>query len=242
MTGVDVLNEEVRPKVPVAPPRNMFCLGKNYRDHAEEFASFAKEDESVPSVPIVFTKPVGALCGARDDIVIDRSVTSQLDYEAELGVVIGLGGRAIRPQDARRHVAGYTVVNDVTARDLQRRHGQWFLGKSLPRATPVGPVVVPAEDVARLEDRWIRCWVNGELRQDARLGQMIFGVDDAIAQISSIVPLEAGDVIAMGTPSGVGVGFDPPRFLADGDVVVCEIEGVGRQENTVRFVDVGTAP
>lgn len=237
MSGVEVLSDGVRPKVPVAPPRNLICLGKNYRDHAEEFASFAREDEAVPEVPIVFTKPVGALCGARDDIVVDRRITSQLDYEVELAVVIGRGGRAIRPEDARGHVAGYTVVNDVTARDLQQRHRQWFLGKSLPRATPIGPAVVDAAELDGLEDRFIRCWVNGELRQDALLGQMIFGIDEAISQISSIVPLEAGDVISMGTPSGVGAGFDPPRFLADGDVVVCEIEGIGRQENTVRLVD-----
>jgi 2-keto-4-pentenoate hydratase/2-oxohepta-3-ene-1,7-dioic acid hydratase in catechol pathway len=235
MTGTDVAAGDVRPEVPVAPPRNIFCLGKNYRDHAAEFAFFADEDESVPDVPIVFTKPVTALCGARDDIVVDRGITSKLDYEAELGVVIGTGGRSITRSEARRHVAGYTVVNDTTARDLQQLHRQWFLGKSLPRATPVGPVVVPAVDVAALEERWIRCWVNGELRQEARLSQMIFGVDEAIARISAVVPLEAGDVIAMGTPSGVGAGFDPPRFLEDGDVVVCEIEGIGRQENTVRF-------
>lgn len=241
MTGVDVAGDQVRPKMPVAPPRNLFCLGKNYRAHATEFASFANEDEAVPSVPIVFTKPFDALCGANDDIVVDRSVTSELDYEAELGVVIGTGGRRIRREEARRHVAGYTVVNDVTARDLQKRHRQWFLGKSLPRATPVGPVVVAADELTGLEERWIRCWVNGELRQDALLGQMIFGIDEAIARISAIVPLVAGDLIAMGTPSGVGVGFDPPRFLADGDVVVCEIEGVGRQENTVRFVDLDSA-
>jgi 2-keto-4-pentenoate hydratase/2-oxohepta-3-ene-1,7-dioic acid hydratase in catechol pathway len=241
MADVEVDAERVLPDVPVAPPRNIFCLGKNYRDHAEEFASFAGEADGVPTVPIVFTKPVTALCGARDDIVVDKAVTSQLDYEAELGVVIGVGGRSIPASRARHHVAGYTVVNDITARDLQQRHRKWFLGKSLPRATPVGPVVVPVDDVAALEQRWIRCWVNGELRQDARLSQMIFGIDEAIETISAIVPLEAGDVIAMGTPSGVGAGFDPPRFLADGDVVVCEIEGIGRQENIVRFADVRLA-
>jgi 2-keto-4-pentenoate hydratase/2-oxohepta-3-ene-1,7-dioic acid hydratase in catechol pathway len=237
MMDVELIPDTLRPAVPVAPPRNMICLGKNYRDHAAEFAAFSGEDESVPSAPIVFTKPVTSLCGARDFIVVDRQVTSALDYEVELGVVIGVGGRSISVTDAKHHVGGYTVVNDITARDLQKRHGQWFLGKSLPAATPVGPVVVPASDVPDLEDRWIRCLVNGELRQDAILGQMIFGVAEAISIISAIVPLEAGDVLAMGTPSGVGVGYDPPRFLADGDVVVCEIEGIGRQENIVRFVE-----
>ena len=241
MTGAQILTKELRPQLPVAPPRNMFCLGKNYREHAEEFASFTGESETVPVAPIVFTKPVTSLCGPQDVITVDKNVTSQLDYEAELGVVIGVAGRKISVEDARRHVAGYTVVNDVTARDLQLRHQQWFLGKSLPRATPIGPVVVPAADLPNLERRWIRCWVDGELRQEATLGQMIFGVSEAISIISAIVPLEAGDVIAMGTPSGVGVGFDPPRFLADGEHVVCEIEGIGRLENTVRFVDVPTS-
>jgi len=238
MTSVEPVVDGLRPPVPVMPPRNMICLGKNYREHAVEFAAFSGEEESAPSSPIVFTKPVSALCGARDVIIVDGNVTSQLDYEVELGVVIGLAGRSIPLGDARRHIAGYTVVNDVTARDLQQRHHQWFLGKSLPRATPVGPVVVPPEDLPALEERWIRCWVNDELRQESTLGQMIFGVSEAISLISAIVPLEAGDVIAMGTPSGVGVGFDPPRFLEDGDRMVCEIEGIGRQENVVRFVEV----
>ena len=238
MTSVESVVNGLRPPVPITPPRNMICLGKNYREHAEEFAAFSGEEETVPSAPIVFTKPVASLCGALDVIVVDANVTSELDYEVELGVVIGLAGRKIPLGEAKRHVAGYTVVNDVTARDLQQRHRQWFLGKSLPRATPVGPVVVPPEALPRLEERWIRCWVNDELRQESTLGQMIFGVSEAISLISAIVPLEAGDVIAMGTPSGVGVGFDPPRFLGDGDRIVCEIEGVGRQENVVRFVEV----
>ena len=133
---VELIPDTLRPAVPVAPPRNMICLGKNYRDHAEEFAAFSGEDESVPSAPIVFTKPVTSLCGTRDSIVVGRQVTSALDYEVELGVVIGVGGRSISVTDAKHHVGGYTVVNDITARDLQKRHGQWFLGKSLPRSIP----------------------------------------------------------------------------------------------------------
>ena len=221
---------------PLVPQRNVMCLGKNYQAHAAEFSAYARESDSVPDAPIVFTKPVAALCGAGDDITIDPEVTAAVDYEAELGVVIGLGGCRISAQDALRHVAGYTVVNDVTARDLQQRHKQWFLGKSLAAATPTGPVVVSADEMPDLGARTIRCWVNGELRQDATLGQMIFGVAETIAAISRIFPLEPGDLIAMGTPSGVGVGFDPPRFLQDGDQVTCEIEGIGRLDNTIRFV------
>jgi 2-keto-4-pentenoate hydratase/2-oxohepta-3-ene-1,7-dioic acid hydratase in catechol pathway len=220
---------------PLIPGRNVMCLGKNYRAHAAEFSAYAGEAESVPEVPIVFTKPAAALCGAGDEIRVDPDVTAALDYEAELGVVIGLGGYRIPADVAIRHVAGYTIVNDITARDLQQRHRQWFLGKSLAAATPTGPVIVSADEMSDLTGRTIRCWVNGELRQDATLDEMIFGVPETIAAISRIFPLERGDLIAMGTPSGVGVGFDPPRFLQDGDRVICEIEGIGRLDNTVRF-------
>ena len=220
---------------PVLPHRNVICLGKNYRAHAEEFAAYEGKQESLPEAPIVFTKPAAALCGARDVITVERAVTAALDYEAELGVVIGTGGAHIPADDAERHVAGYMIINDITARDLQRRHGQWFLGKSLYRATPAGPVVVSAGEFTGLAGRSIRCWVNDDLRQDAKLGDMIFGVAETIAEISRIFPLEPGDLIAMGTPSGVGVGFDPPRYLQDGDRVVCEIDGIGRLDNTIRL-------
>ena len=221
---------------PIVPPRNVMCLGKNYRAHAEEFAAYSGDAAAVPDVPIVFTKPVAALCGPQDDIAVDPELATALDYEVELGVVIGVGGRRIAAADAHRHVAGYTIVNDTTARDLQRRHKQWFLGKSLARATPAGPVIVSAGELTDLEHRTIRCWVNDELRQDARLGDMVFGVAETIEEISRVFPLVPGDLIAMGTPSGVGVGFDPPKFLQDGDRVVCEIGGIGRLDNTIHFV------
>jgi 2-keto-4-pentenoate hydratase/2-oxohepta-3-ene-1,7-dioic acid hydratase in catechol pathway len=221
---------------PVLPPRNVICLGKNYRAHAEEFAAYAKEPESLPEAPIVFTKPAAALCGARDIVTVERQVTTALDYEAELGVVIGTGGAHIGAEDAERHIAGYTIINDITARDLQRQHRQWFLGKSLYRATPAGPVIVSAGEFTDLAGRSIRCWVNDDLRQEAKLGEMIFGVAETIVAISRVFPLEPGDLIAMGTPSGVGVGFDPPRYLQDGDRVVCEIDGIGRLDNEISFV------
>jgi 2-keto-4-pentenoate hydratase/2-oxohepta-3-ene-1,7-dioic acid hydratase in catechol pathway len=220
---------------PILPHRNVMCLGKNYRAHAAEFAAYEGAEESLPEAPIVFTKPAAALCGARDVVTVEQRVTAALDYEAELGVVIGTGGAHIPADDAERHVAGYTIINDITARDLQRRHGQWFLGKSLHHATPAGPVIVSAREFTDLAARSIRCWVNDELRQEAKLGEMIFGVAETIAEISRIFPLEPGDLIAMGTPSGVGVGFSPPRYLHDGDRVVCEIDGIGRLDNTIRL-------
>ncbi len=266
---------DVRLLPPILPPRNVICLGKNYRAHAEEFDAFARSaagraaaggpagngpagngpagrgmagdrragGEAAgseapgggPAAPIIFTKPAAALCGARDVITVNPQVTAALDYEIELGVVIGTGGGRIPPGDAYRHVAGYTVINDITARDLQQRHKQWFLGKSLAGATPAGPVIVSPDELPGLDGRGIRCWVNGELRQDARLGEMIFSVPEVIAVISRIFPLLPGDLIAMGTPAGVGVGFDPPRYLRDGDRVVGEIDGIGRLDNTIRF-------
>jgi 2-keto-4-pentenoate hydratase/2-oxohepta-3-ene-1,7-dioic acid hydratase in catechol pathway len=230
---------ERRPAVPLRPVRNVMCLGKNFREHAVEFAAYNSESasEAVPAHPIVFTKAPEALCGANDTIEVRRAVGSSLDYEAELAVVIARDGAEIPAEDALAYVAGYAVLNDVTARDLQERHRQWFLGKSLPRATPIGPVVVTPDELGDLANLQITCHVNGELRQSARLGDMIFGVEETIAAISAIVPLRRGDIISMGTPSGVGIGFDPPRFLEDGDTVVCAIEGIGELRNVVRLVD-----
>jgi 2-keto-4-pentenoate hydratase/2-oxohepta-3-ene-1,7-dioic acid hydratase in catechol pathway len=225
-----------RPAVPFRPARNIMCLGKNFRAHAVEFAAYRAEAEAVPESPIVFTKAPEALCGAEDAIEVRRDVASSLDYEVELGVVIGRDGSRISADAALDHVAGYTVVNDVTARDAQERHRQWFLGKSLPRATPIGPVVVTPDELGNLDRLAITCHVNGELRQSAVLGDMIFGVAETIEIVSALVPLRRGDIISMGTPSGVGIGFTPPRFLADGDTVVCAIEGIGELRNVVRIV------
>jgi 2-keto-4-pentenoate hydratase/2-oxohepta-3-ene-1,7-dioic acid hydratase in catechol pathway len=212
----------------------VICLGKNYTEHAVEFASFADERDVVPEHPIVFSKPTSALCGATDDIEVDAALASALDYEVELGVVIGTRGFRIAPDDVDRFIGGYTVVNDISARDLQTRHNQWFLGKSLYRATPVGPRIVAAADLGELDSLTIECRVNGEVRQRATLGQMIFDIHTSLSLISQVTPLEPGDLIAMGTPSGVGVGFTPPRYLADGDRVLCEIEGIGQLHNTIR--------
>jgi 2-keto-4-pentenoate hydratase/2-oxohepta-3-ene-1,7-dioic acid hydratase in catechol pathway len=230
------LPDVYRPAVPHRPGRDVICLGKNFRAHAEEFAAYASETEVVPEHPIVFTKAPQALCGASDEIAVSRQATGALDYEAELAVVIGRSGAAIQADAALSHVAGYTVLNDVTARDLQERHKQWFLAKSLPRATPVGPVVVTPDELPRLGERTISCSINGTTRQSAVLADMIFGVAQTISIISALVPLVKGDLISMGTPAGVGIGFTPPAFLEGGDEVVCAIEGIGELRNVVRFV------
>ncbi|MHB8505809.1 MAG: fumarylacetoacetate hydrolase family protein [Acidimicrobiales bacterium] len=221
------------PAMPYLPDRDPLCLGKNYQDHAEEFARFNGDAEAVPPAPVVFTKSTSALCGPSDPIVVAPELAGALDYEAELVAVIGRPGSAIAVADALDHVAGYSVLNDTTARDLQRTHGQWYLGKSLPAATPWGPVVVTPDELDPLAERRIGSAVNGEPRQAARLGQMVFSVAEAVASISRVVALRPGDLIAMGTPSGVGLGFDPPRFLGDGDEVHCWVEGIGDLRNRV---------
>lgn len=233
----DALSDDYRPVVPHLPARDVICLGKNFRAHAHEFAAYRSEVEVIPPHPIVFTKTPQALCGALDEITVARQATNSLDYEVELAVIIGRSGAEIDADAALSHVAGYTVLNDVTARDLQERHNQWFLGKSLPRATPVGPVVVTPDELPQFDGRTISCSVNGEPRQSAVLGDMIVSVAQAISIISALVPLIVGDIISMGTPSGVGIGFSPPLFLEDGDEVVCAIDGIGELRNAVRFAD-----
>ena len=222
------------------PRRNLFCVGRNYRSHAKELsASVFKNNAPDPEAwPIVFTKVPECVIGPHDDVRLPGEVSSQIDYEAELAVVIGVGGHNIARADAMKHVFGYTVVNDVTARDVQMRHAQWDLGKSFDTFCPMGPWIVTADgfDAARTR---VRCWVNGELRQDARTADLIFDIPTLIETCSRGITLLPGDIIATGTPAGVGMGMTPSRWLAHGDVVRIEIDGIGELQN--RFVDEGRA-
>lgn len=219
-------------------PRNLLCIGKNYREHAAEFsasgydASSAGSGDVEPAHPVVFTKPAASVIGPGEPIARHAELTDELDYEAELAVIIGRGGSRIDPAMAMDHVYGYTIVNDVTARDLQRQHRQWFLGKSLDRSSPVGPSVVTIDELD-LASTTIECRVNGELRQKAPVADLIFDVPTLIATISAGTALVPGDVIATGTPAGVGIGFTPPRFLQSGDEVSITIEPIGTITNRV---------
>jgi len=226
---------EIKLLAPIIPSRNIFCVGKNYRAHAKEFSQSGFEAGAVKGAeideyPAVFTKPATSIVGPFDVVSLHSRVTSAVDYEAELALVIGKTGRDIPKSNAYRHIWGYTIVNDVTARDRQRNHKQWFLGKALDTFCPMGPwVVTPDElDPANLD---IKCWVNGELRQDANTRDLIFDIPTLIETISSGLTLQPGDVIATGTPAGVGAGFTPPRFLEPGDEVSIEISGIGTLEN-----------
>lgn len=229
--------DEARCLAPLRPPRNLFCVGKNYRAHAAEFARSgfdrtAAAGEDAPEAPVIFTKTPQTVIGDGEPIPRHAGTAAALDYEAELAVVIGRGGRGIARERAMEHVWGYTIANDVTARDLQARHRQWFLGKSLDGFCPLGPWLVSADafDPARAR---IRCWVDDELRQDACTGDLIFDIPTLIATLSAGIALQPGDLILTGTPAGVGIGFEPPRFLQAGQHVRIAIDGIGTLQNPI---------
>jgi 2-keto-4-pentenoate hydratase/2-oxohepta-3-ene-1,7-dioic acid hydratase in catechol pathway len=217
--------------IPV-PRRNLWCVGRNYHAHARELqASVFKDNDANPEAwPIVFTKAPETVVGPYDDVRVPVEVSTQIDYEAELTVVIGKGGRNIPRSQALDHVFGYTIVNDVTARDVQMRHQQWDLGKSFDTFCPMGPWIVTADEFDGARTR-VRCWVNGELRQDAATETMIFDIPTLIETCSRGITLYPGDVIATGSPAGVGMGMKPPRYLKAGDVVRIEVDLLGVIEN-----------
>lgn len=232
--------DDVRFQAPVPRPRrNIFCVGKNYFEHANEFASSGFDSSAakgaVPEHPIVFSKVPETVIPPSAPIRIDPEVDACIDYEAELAVIIGKSGRNISRADALSFVWGYTIVNDVTARELQGRHSQWLIGKSQDTFCPMGPWAVTANEVD-LTDTAVRCWVNDELRQDANTKLLIFDVPAIIAAISNGITLRPGDIIATGTPAGVGIGFKPPKYLAAGDRVRIEIRNIGTLENPVELV------
>ena len=219
------------------PARNVLCVGKNYYDHAQEFhasgfdASAGKD--AVPQLPIMFTKWPNSVIGPGEPIPSHLDYSNSTDYEGELAVIVGPGGRGIGERDAFDHVYGYTIVNDATARDLQSRHKQWFLGKSLDGYCPMGPCIVTADEVRDVSKLRLVTKVNGEVRQDALVSQLIFDIPTLIQTLSRVMTLEPGDVIATGTCAGVGIGFNPPKFLRPGDRVAITIEPIGTLEKPV---------
>ncbi|MFS2034074.1 fumarylacetoacetate hydrolase family protein [Polaromonas sp. CT11-55] len=219
------------------PVRNIFAVGKNYTEHASEFDKSGFNATSgaaaIPAFPQIFTKATTSLAGPRDDIRFDPAHTSSVDYEGEIGVVIGAECRNVSKADALGKVFGFVALNDVTARDLQKNHAQWFLGKSLDTFCPLGPWISTADEspIASLK---VQTWVNGELRQTGVLADLIFDVPTLIATLSKAMTLLPGDIIATGTPVGVGIGFTPPKFLHDGDLVRVAVTGLGELNNRVR--------
>ena len=219
------------------PAKNVLCVGKNYYDHAHEFhnsgvdASAGKD--AIPELPIPFTKWPNSVIGPGAPILSYLDYSNSTDYEGELGVVIGTGGRGIAKKDAYDHVYGYTVINDATARTLQNQHRQWFLGKSLDSYCPMGPCIVTADEVKDVAKLRLITKVNGEVRQDALVSQLIFDIPTLIETFSRVMTLDPGDLIATGTCAGVGIGFNPPKYLQKGDVVAITIEPIGTLENPV---------
>ncbi len=218
---------------PVRPSRNVFCVGRNYLEHAKEGARVAGRELKLPDVPTFFTKAPTAICGPDASLNLSASLSQQYDFEAELAVVIGARCKDVAPADAHSVIFGYTCFNDVTARDLQRAHVQWFKGKSLDDTAPIGPWIVSADEISDAQNLDIAFRLNGTEKQRATTASMIFDIPRIIAELSKGMTLLPGDVIATGTPEGVGFARTPPEFLRNGDVMEVEISKIGILRNTV---------
>ena len=232
--GPSYASGDIRWHAPIPRPgKNVFCLGRNYAEHVREATGARGQEFKLPSHPIFFTKTPTAVIGPYDDIVWDRRVTQQVDWEAELAVIIGTGGKNIRREDAMSHVFGYTVINDVTGRDVQQAHHQFFKGKSLDTFCPMGPVIVSADEYGDPQRKRVKCRVNGIEKQNGTTADMIFPIDQTIESLSRGCTLEAGDIISTGTPEGVGMGRTPQEWLQVGDMLETEVEDIGVLKNKV---------
>lgn len=242
-TMLSISNVKISAPIPV-PKRNIICVGKNYKDHVKEIAAASKDNPSladIPQHPVFFTKAPQCVIGPNDYVLSHKNLTSALDYEGELAVVIGKQGVNISVEDAYDYIFGYSIGNDVTARDLQKKHNQWFKGKSLDTCCPMGPVIVPKEfinnngssDFSDNHNLNIKLTINGEVRQNGNTNNMIFNISNIISRLSQGFTLQPGDIILTGTPDGVGYAMKPPKLLKNGDVMRIEIDGIGSLTNTV---------
>lgn len=213
------------------PTKNIFCVGLNYRDHIKESAKAV--DANIPEYPVLFSKAPTAVTGPNSIVKSFAGIVTQLDYEAELAVIIGKEGLGIKKENAYEYVFGYTILNDISARDLQFRHRQWLLGKSCDTFAPMGPCIVHKSAISNPEQLNILCKVNGEIRQNSNTKHLIFDIPTIIEIISLVTTLEPGDIIATGTPAGVGLGFNPPKYLKSGDVMELEISEIGTLRNII---------
>ncbi len=233
-TGDDLIAlDDVTLEAPIVPSRNVFCVGRNYLEHAREGARTAGRELRLPNVPTFFTKASTAIAAPNATLHFDRRVSREYDFEAELAVVIGARCKDVTEAQAPDVVFGYTILNDLTARDLQREHGQWFKGKSLDDSCPIGPWIVTPEEIGDPQSLEIRLRRNGVEKQHANTAEMIFPIPRIIAELSKGMTLLPGDVIATGTPAGVGFARQPPEFIADGDAIDVEIERIGTLHNTI---------
>lgn len=225
-------NTELMAPIP-RPRKNIFCVGLNYHEHIKESGN-SFDESKIPKVPVIFSKAPTTVTGPGSYVNSFSEIVSELDYEAELAVIIGKQGMGIKKENAYDHVFGYSILNDVSARNLQFQHGQWLMGKSCDTFAPMGPCIVHKSAVANPQDLNISCKINGEIRQNSNTKYMIFDIPTIIETISSVITLEPGDIIATGTPSGVGLGFKPPKYLKTGDVMELEISGIGILKNTIK--------
>jgi 2-keto-4-pentenoate hydratase/2-oxohepta-3-ene-1,7-dioic acid hydratase in catechol pathway len=224
----------VRLLAPIPRPRqNVICLGMNYVAHAIESDRARGREPKLPEFPVFFTKAVSSVCGPEDAVPLHQGVTSQLDYEVELAFIVGAACRDVKKADALGKIFGYTIINDVSAREIQNRHQQFFKGKSLDQTCPMGPWIVTADEIANPAGLGLRLRLNGETRQDSHTGDLIFDIPAILEFLSMGQTVEAGTIVSTGTPAGVGMGRNPPEYLRDGDVMEAEIDGIGVLRNTV---------
>ena len=218
------------------PLRNIMCVGKNYHDHAQEFYGSGFDSsgkKAVADYPVIFTKATTSVIATNENIVLANDYTNTTDYEGELGLVLRKGGKNIKPEDAYGHVFGYTIINDVSARNIQKQHEQWFTGKSPDTYCPMGPALVTSDEIQDVTKLKLRTIVNDEVRQDSIVSRLIFDIPTLISTISKTMTLETCDVIATGTPAGVGIGYQPPIYLKSGDSVEVHIDKIGVLKNQV---------
>ena len=232
-TSEEFARSDVRLAAPIRPAKNVVCVGRNYLEHAKEGARAAGRELKLPDVPTFFTKATTAIADPDSTLTFEARVSQEIDWEGELGVVIGTRVKDATEENAADAVFGYTCVNDITARDLQRAHLQWFKGKSLDQSCPIGPWIVGTDEVPDPHRLLLTLRVNGRRKQEAETGQMIFRIPRLIAELSKGMTLEPGDVIATGTPDGVGFARTPPEFFRDGDIVEVSIQNIGTLRNTV---------
>lgn len=230
--GIPLENVEILPPIPT-PRKNVFCIGKNYLDHIKESDDWDKQIDNIMKYPVFFTKSSNTIIGAYDDIPLHKGITEQLDYEVELAVIIGKKGKDLKEEEVMDHIFGYTILNDISARDLQKNHAQFFKGKSLDGSCPIGPWIVSKDEIENPNNLNLCSKVNGEIRQNSNTSKMIYQIPKLISILSKGLTLEPGDIIATGTPEGVGKGFNPPKYLKEGDVVRVEVENIGYMENKV---------
>ena len=236
LTSLDISDIKLLAPIP-RPLRNIMCVGKNYHDHAQEFYGSGFDSsgkKAVADFPVIFTKATTSVIATDENIILANDYTNTTDYEGELGLILAKGGKNIKPEDAYDYIFGYTIINDVSARNIQKQHEQWFIGKSPDTYCPMGPSIVTSDEIGDVTKLKLKTTVNGEVRQDSIVERLIFDIPTLLSTISKTMTLEVCDIIATGTPAGVGIGFEPPVYLKSGDQVEVSIDKLGVLRNTIK--------